>query len=69
MKAIGRFLKELVSINGKLSSKRFSAFFVILPTIIITVFLKYPVEYVYALMSLFTALYGLTTVAKFSKNQ
>ena len=67
MKKILAFLKEMISVDGKVSSKRFAALYIILPSIIIGVFTSVGVEYVYALMGLFTALYGLTTVAKFAK--
>lgn len=62
-----KFLLALVSRGDRPSSKRFLAFLFSV-VLIITIFFSFPVEVIYALMSLITALLGITSVEKFSKN-
>lgn len=67
MKKIVAFLKQLISINGEISSKRFLAF-VFSVVLIIAIFTGIQVAVIYALSALITALLGITGIEKFAKN-
>lgn len=59
-------LLELISVDGRLSSKRFLSFLFSV-VLIIAIFLKMPMEMIYALMGFITALLGITGFEKFRK--
>ena len=67
MKKVVEFLKAIMSIDGKLSSKRFLAVYVFTPVTIISIFVLKDVAIIYACMSLVLALLGITSLEKFAK--
>jgi hypothetical protein len=67
-KKIQEFLKAIISVDGKISSKRFLAVFVFTPVLIIALFTGFPVEVLWMVSGLVATLLGITTVEKFRKD-
>lgn len=63
------FLKALMSIDGKLSSKRFLAIYVFSPVLIIALFTGYPANVLWMVSGLVATLLGITGIEKFAKKQ
>jgi len=67
MKKIIEFLKALMSVDGKLSSKRFLAIYVFTPVLIIALFTGFIPAVLYMLSGLIATLLGITGIEKFAK--
>ena len=60
--------REIISIKSDISSNRFLGVYIFTPALLFLMFFKYPIEYVYALIGLITALLVSNTVSKFANN-
>ena len=58
--------REIISIKSDISSNRFLGVYIFTPALLFLMFFKYPIEYVYALIGLITALLVSNTVSKFA---
>ena len=67
MKIISDFIMKLLT-NSGVSSNRFLGIFIFTPALLFLVFFKYDYEYVYAIISLLSALLITNAAAKFAKN-
>ena len=66
MKKFLAFLKELISVEGEVSSKRFLA--MVFSVVLIVAIFTMEVAMVYAIMGFIATLLGITGIEKFSKN-
>ena len=67
MKKFLAFLKEIISIDGNVSSKRFLAVAIFTPAFLVAVFTGFPAEVLYTIAGLITVLLGITGFEKFAK--
>ena len=68
MNKVLEFLKQIISVENRVSSKRFLAVFIFTPVLIIALFTGFPIEVLYMISGLIAALLGITSIEKFSKN-
>lgn len=62
-----KFLKQIITPEEGVSSNRFLGVFIYTPVLIFLLFFKYPIEYIYAVIGLLTALLITNAAAKFKK--
>lgn len=67
MKKFWAFLKEIISVDGAVSSKRFLAVAIFTPAFLVAMFTGFDAAVLYTVAGLITVLLGITGFEKFAK--